>query len=48
MAGILNDCILRRLYNDRELGDRQGSLPGTQQLAGFDLREILGLNSTRP
>ncbi|MBN9696590.1 MAG: FIST C-terminal domain-containing protein [Zoogloea sp.] len=44
VAGILNDCILRRLYNDRELGEIGKALPGTQ-LAGFStFGEILGLN----
>ncbi len=44
VAGILNDCILRRLYNDRELGQMGRALP-MSQLAGFStFGEILGLN----
>jgi len=44
VAGILNDCILRRLNNDKDLGglDR---LFDCRQLAGFStFGEILGLN----
>jgi hypothetical protein len=44
VAGILNDCILRRLYNDKELS-RVGSALPCKQLAGFStFGEILGLN----
>jgi len=44
VAGILNDCILRRLYNERELAGSASLLPQTQ-LAGFStFGEILGLN----
>jgi uncharacterized protein YukE len=44
VAGILNDCILRRLYNARELGD-VGNLFNCGQLAGLStFGEILGLN----
>ena len=44
IAGILNDCILRRLYNDRELTGMSGILKDTQ-LAGYStFGEILGLN----
>lgn len=43
MAGILNDRILRRLYNTRELGAMAGVLSGA--LIGFStFGEILGLN----
>ncbi len=43
VAGILNDCILRRLYNAKELGSMGGVLPGA--LIGFStFGEILGLN----
>jgi hypothetical protein len=42
VAGILNDCILRRLYNDKDLARRGAAL---RQLAGFStFGEILGLN----
>ncbi len=44
VAGILNDCILRRLYNDKELSRVGAALP-CKQLAGFStFGEILGLN----
>jgi methyl-accepting chemotaxis protein len=44
VAGILNDCILRRLYNGNELAGLDRVLAGTQ-LAGFStFGEILGLN----
>jgi len=44
VAGILNDCILRRLCNDRELPDMGRVMAGTA-LAGFStFGEILGLN----
>ena len=44
VAGILNDCILRRLYNEKELGG-VGSIFGCDHLAGFStFGEILGLN----
>jgi methyl-accepting chemotaxis protein len=43
IAGILNDCILRRLYNSNELSAMSGVLQGS--LAGFStFGEILGLN----
>ena len=43
VAGILNDCILRRLYNSNELKVMGGILPGA--LTGFStFGEILGLN----
>jgi len=44
VAGILNDCILRRLCNERELSDMGRVLSGTA-MAGFStFGEILGLN----
>lgn len=44
VAGILNDCILRRLYNDRELAAMGKVLDGIP-VAGFStFGEILGLN----
>ncbi len=44
VAGILNDCILRRLCNERELPDMGRVMAGTA-LAGFStFGEILGLN----
>ncbi|MEZ0245835.1 MAG: methyl-accepting chemotaxis protein [Methylophilaceae bacterium] len=44
IAGMLNDCILRRLYNGSELSGLDG-LFQTKQLAGFStFGEILGLN----
>lgn len=44
VAGILNDCILRRLYNDRELAGMGRVLQGIP-VAGFStFGEILGLN----
>jgi hypothetical protein len=44
VAGILNDCILRRLNNDKELASLAPILAGPQ-LAGFStFGEILGLN----
>jgi len=44
VAGILNDCILRRLNNDRELSD-MGRVMADVPLAGFStFGEILGLN----
>lgn len=44
VAGILNDCILRRLYNGPELG-KLGSVLASPSLAGFStFGEILGLN----
>ena len=44
VAGILNDCILRRLYNEKELGGVT-RLFGCDHLAGFStFGEILGLN----
>ncbi len=44
VAGILNDCILRRLYNDRELSGMGKVLDGIP-VAGFStFGEILGLN----
>ncbi|MEJ2426161.1 MAG: methyl-accepting chemotaxis protein, partial [Candidatus Thiodiazotropha sp.] len=43
LAGILNDCILRRLYNTKELGAMGKVLQGS--LIGFStFGEILGLN----
>ncbi len=44
VAGILNDCILRRLYNERELAG-MGSVLREGAIAGFStFGEILGLN----
>ncbi|MCK6386582.1 MAG: methyl-accepting chemotaxis protein [Zoogloea sp.] len=44
VAGILNDCILRRLNNDKELAHVRQALP-CDQMAGFStFGEILGLN----
>jgi len=44
LAGILNDCILRRLNNERELSD-MGRVMADIPLAGFStFGEILGLN----
>ena len=44
VAGILNDCILRRLNNGAELGSMAGTF-GDVPLAGFStFGEILGLN----
>lgn len=44
VAGILNDCILRRLNNGAELGSMAGVF-GNVPLAGFStFGEILGLN----
>lgn len=44
VAGILNDCILRRLFNERELAGIDRLLAGIA-LAGFStFGEILGLN----
>ena len=44
VAGILNDCILRRLNNDKELSNATRVF-GKTQLAGFStFGEILGLN----
>ncbi|HJV25081.1 MAG TPA: FIST N-terminal domain-containing protein [Aromatoleum sp.] len=44
VAGILNDCILRRLYNERELAGLGGVI-GNIPVAGFStFGEILGLN----
>lgn len=44
IAGMLNDCILRRLYNGSELSGLDGMFQ-TKQLAGFStFGEILGLN----
>jgi len=44
VAGILNDCILRRLNNGAELGSMAGIF-GDVPLAGFStFGEILGLN----
>jgi len=44
VAGILNDCILRRLYNDKELSGATRVFSGIP-LAGFStFGEILGLN----
>ena len=44
VAGILNDCILRRLNNDKELSGL-GKIFDCPQLAGFStFGEILGLN----
>lgn len=44
LAAILNDCILRRLYNDKELG-HIGKILNCTQTAGFStFGEILGLN----
>jgi len=43
VAGILYDCILRRLYNERELS-KVGRITGAA-VAGFStFGEILGLN----
>ena len=43
VAGILNDCILRRLYNEKELS-KTGRISGAA-VAGFStFGEILGLN----
>ena len=44
VAGILNDCILRRLNNERELSD-MGRVMSDAAVAGFStFGEILGLN----
>jgi methyl-accepting chemotaxis protein len=44
VAGILNDCILRRLCNERELSD-MGRVMACGAMAGFStFGEILGLN----
>jgi uncharacterized protein YoxC len=44
VAGILNDCILRRLCNERELSD-MGRIMAGVAVAGFStFGEILGLN----
>ena len=44
VAGILNDCILRRLNNERELSD-MGRVMSDTAVAGFStFGEILGLN----
>ncbi len=44
VAAILNDCILRRLNNDKDLGSMTGIF-GDVPLAGFStFGEILGLN----
>jgi methyl-accepting chemotaxis protein len=44
VAGILNDCILRRLCNERELSD-MGRVVAGAAVAGFStFGEILGLN----
>lgn len=44
IAAILNDCILRRIYNDKELGNI-GRILNCSQTAGFStFGEILGLN----
>jgi hypothetical protein len=44
VAGILNDCILRRLCNERELSD-MGRVMAGAAVAGFStFGEILGLN----
>ncbi|WP_417532498.1 methyl-accepting chemotaxis protein [Marinobacterium stanieri] len=44
IAGLLNDCILRRLYNDKDLPG-MGRVFGDIPLAGFStFGEILGLN----
>jgi methyl-accepting chemotaxis protein len=44
VAGILNDCILRRLNNERELSNMGRVMSGTA-MAGFStFGEILGLN----
>ncbi|OAJ72067.1 chemotaxis protein [Methylobacillus sp. MM3] len=44
LAGMLNDCILRRLYNGRELAGLD-KVFNNSQLAGFStFGEILGLN----
>lgn len=44
VAGILNDCILRRLCNERELADMGRTMAGAA-VAGFStFGEILGLN----
>ncbi len=44
VAGILNDCILRRLCNERELSD-MGRIMNSGAVAGFStFGEILGLN----
>ncbi|MBL8436205.1 MAG: FIST C-terminal domain-containing protein [Zoogloea sp.] len=44
VAGILNDCILRRLNNDKDLAHVRQALP-CDQMAGFStFGEILGLN----
>jgi methyl-accepting chemotaxis protein len=44
VAGILNDCILRRLCNERELSD-MGRVMAGSAVAGFStFGEILGLN----
>ena len=44
LGGILNDCILRRLCNERELGD-MGRVLTDGAIAGFStFGEILGLN----
>ena len=44
VAAILNDCILRRIYNTRELGSI-GKVLNCTQAAGFStFGEILGLN----
>ncbi len=44
IGGILNDCILRRLYNQKEL-PRMGGVISGNGIAGFStFGEILGLN----
>lgn len=44
VAGILNDCILRRINNERELSEMGHVMQGTG-LAGFStFGEVLGLN----
>ncbi len=44
VAGIMNDCILRRLYNESELSQMK-SIFGNTPVAGFStFGEILGLN----
>ncbi len=44
IAGLLNDCILRRLYNEKDLPG-MGRVFGDTPLAGFStFGEILGLN----
>jgi hypothetical protein len=44
IAGILSDCILRRLYNSSELGDMASVFDDTPMIGFSTFGEILGLN----